>query len=91
MAEVRWHPIDGMTYRSIYNAFDPDPDRHGSESQLAVFATHTCQDGQCQVHGETHIYTEWGPPDADYPIIRSLRSGDRWSYAIAIPIQDEEG
>lgn len=90
MHEVRWHKIDNMTYRAIYNSFDADPDSDSTRPDLAVFATHTCHEGQCEFHAETHIYTEWGPKDADYPLIASLRSGDRWSYALAIPIADEE-
>ena len=89
-AEVRWHPIDRMTYLAIYNSFDSDPNNHESRPDLSVFATHTCQDGQCEFHEETHIYTEWGPKDADYPVIHSLREGDRWSYALAIPIKDQD-
>ncbi len=76
-----WKEIQRIVYLAIYLE---------NEDDLQVFGVHTCHDGECEFHNETHVYTEWGFKTADLPLIRSIRDGDEFKYYIAIHTNDPE-
>ena len=84
---VSWQRIRHVTYMTIYIEFERPsevPRDQGRTNALQVFGVHTCHDGECFAHSQTHVYTEWGIQGADAPLIRSIRDGEEWTYWIAV-------
>ena len=77
MLDTAWIRTEHAVYAAIYAVHHKD---------LTVYATHTCSEGGCEFHSESHVMTEWGFKDADGPLIRSEGRGPenrRWDYYIA--------
>jgi hypothetical protein len=56
-----WKEISPEAYSCLYVAL-------GGGDAMKVFGAITDMDG---IHGDPLIMTEWGPKDADYPMLRS--------------------
>mgnify|MGYP000574939541 CR=1 FL=1 len=84
MLETVWIPTEHAVYAAIYAVH---------HRELTVYATHSCSEGGCEFHGESHVMTEWGFKGADGPLIRSVGCGDeletrQWVYYIAQSMEE---